>query len=915
MGGERITLGEVFDLKNDVRRRSFDNFSWHDLGNKEALFHNDRIFTDKDSTAKLKFSSGNEINVSEESLFKITQETDGINLNIEQGVVFATLNNANEAFVVKVGDQIYEIKSDNSKIKISTENGNKELSVLEGQAKVKLGNVEETISKGVRVVLTNDSYEIKKSWPEEFTPLDGKIFYVNESNVINFEFSEAVEKLHLSSNRPALENGEVIDVKGKSTSVKNLKEGIYYWQVSQDLNISSDKSFEVIYERVPEFENISESENVVLLNRSKKIYTEKFDEIELQVNGGEYTDFDYSDGELNLSFEEVGEYKVSYRNKSEEHPYALYSKEALIKVVSSPSEITLKRPFQGEEYYFYTPNKIRFSWQAQDLFADVKTYIVINNNRYPTVGNSFTMDVTETGEYTWSLEYFLNDELITKSKENEFNVTFDRDNSALKEGRKIVVKKPGDVIDLTWRQGASDKEDFIVEIARDRKFENLNEVIKANSNNTKFLVKELGTFYWRVKNEENKFVAPVKIIVVPPPPPASPKIKKIEKRVEVNKLSPLWSLLDLLISPAQAQESVRLTWEAVNDVKEYRIQILDGTKIVLDEKVGLNQFYWKDYSTGHFQWRVAAIDYWNQESPFSEVEDLIITKKFGGADAVDLVSPRHGTKIKEGNVVELNFKKVRGDKFYLEISKDKYFKEIKEIPLGLENSYRFKNNLDDSFYWRVRAVEKGDILYSKKRRIDVLKVRKPVMTKVADPKGQKKRSPYYFSYLPEMTTYEKVSSGKNLKVDDTNFISFQVGKNIKLAEYEIDASVLHSAGLVFEDIAFNRTRLQVKTKKNQGRFGYGSILQVEYRSELSYSGSVVESTSEFFFNVAPYIGANFGEFNFQLGYFIMNYKGLDGQLSYKLSDKYEVGLKYQSLENTSDSSKSSSLGLKLQISL
>lgn len=910
MGGERITLGQVDQLVNDVRRRSFDNFSWHDLGSNEVLYHNDRIFTDKNSTAQLKFSSGNSIKVSEESLFKITQDTDGINLNIEQGIVFATLNNANEAFIVKVGDQIYEIKSDKSNIKISNANGNKELSVLSGEAKVKLGDHEETIEKGTRVLLTNETYSIKQSWPSEFSPADGSVFYLIPKNKVEFKFKENVTKLFLSKTRSAFSNGEAHIVKGNILTLNDLEEGTYHWQVSEGQEVSSEKSFEVIYEKVPEFQNLDIRESVILLGRTKEVFTEEFDEIEVRVNGEDYEKFDYKDGKLELSFDKVGTYKVMYRNKSQEHPFAIYSNESIIKVVESPSEIDLKRPFNGEEYYFYTKGEIHFNWKTQDLFEDVRTFIVINGKRTPVVGTSYRYLVDESGDFEWSLEYVLNDEIISESKKNKFTVTFDKDNSKLEEGRKIVVKKPGDVIDLTWQNKTNGDGNFIVEIARDRSFGEIKEVITAKSNNTKLLVKELGVHYWRVKNESNQFVPPVKIIVVPPPPPPKPVIKKIEKRVEIKKKSILYTFLSFFISDAYASNGVELKWEAINDVKEYRVQIFDGDKLIVDDKTSDNKYMWADYSTGHFQWQVAAIDYWNQESPFSEREDLIITKKFGGAKGISLISPSHGQKFLEDDVIELKFSHVSGDKFFIELSKDKYFTEIKEIPIGKSLSYKLRNKLGDSFYWRVKASEAGDFIYSNKRRVEVMRPQNRSEKSV----NEKKKANWFVGVMPELLTYEVISGGKILKVDDPNFISFIGGLNFEIKNIHGQLTLKHSSGLVFEDQPFNRTRIELSSLKRRGKLSYGSIIKGEYRSELELVNTEIKSEASFYFNFAPSFSYDFGQFDLSASYFILNYSGISADIDYKINPSYQVGVHYESFDNSDLSSKTQSISLKAQLS-
>ncbi|EPZ49394.1 sigma factor regulatory protein, FecR/PupR family [Bacteriovorax sp. BAL6_X] len=913
MGGERITLGQVFELQNDVRRRSFDNFSWHNLGSNEALFHNDRIFTDKDSTAQLEFSSGNRIKVSEESLFKITQETDGINLNIEQGIIFATLNNANEAFVVKVGDQVYEITSNDSKIKISNSSGNKELSVLDGKASVRLGDREETIEKGVRVLLTDESYTVKQSWPSEFSPVDGDVFYVNEKNLIKFNFNEKVGKLFLSKSRSAFENGEAHEVNGLTVELENLPEGIFYWQVNDESNISTEKSFEIVYEVMPEFENLDETQNTILVDNEKIIYTQAFDDIELMVNGKVWNDYEYDDGELRFTFEEVGDYEISYRNKAKVRPHALFSKPSLIKVVAKPEEIVLKRPFNGEEYYFYNDDVIKFSWETQDLFSEVSTYLVLNGKRQLVAGNSFSTPVTESGEYLWSLEYVLNNEVIARSKENKYRVTFDDDNSALESGRKIVVKKPGDVIDLTWQQQGSDK--FVVEVSRERNFKSIKESIKTTGSNTKLLIKELGVHYWRVKNEENKFVPPVKIIIVPPPPPKAPRIDKVEKRVQVLKKSIPLAILDMLIDQAFAKDSVELKWEPVSDVKEYRIQILDGEKVIVDEKVKLNHFEWNDYLTGHFQWRVSAIDFWNQESPFSPLEDLIITKKFGGAKGIDLVTPKHGINIDEGDVVEMKFNQVRGDEFFIEISMDKYFTSIKEIPLGKKTTYKFRNKLGTSFYWRVKAIEKKDIIYSKKRRVDVSRkevVRPKKNGSVTISKKTMNKKKWYFGYAPEKISYEVISSGKKIVVDDMNFISFYGGLKEKIDNYQYLVELKQSTGVVFNDLGFNQTLLKAKALKEYHQFQYGLTSLLEYRSELDYNGSEVTSNAQFYFNLGLSSKLQYENINFYVDYFFLNYAGLSTQLSYTIKRNYEVGISLETRSHSKIEAEASNIALRIQ---
>ncbi len=138
---ETATTPVVADLilkENDVRHRSNESFVWKSGRNNQKLHVGDALFTGSDSVSKIKFLSGNETEISENSL---------IVFNSVDGISVPDLNFGNfkikvkKDFKLSINGQVTKIKAENAELELDLKDGEKpKVKVITGSAQIAKAN-------------------------------------------------------------------------------------------------------------------------------------------------------------------------------------------------------------------------------------------------------------------------------------------------------------------------------------------------------------------------------------------------------------------------------------------------------------------------------------------------------------------------------------------------------------------------------------------------------------------------------------------------------------------------------------------------------------------------------------------------------------------------------------------------------
>ena len=135
-------IGTITNIKNSVKRKNINNISWHNVSESDAIQEDDVIFTNDKSSALLTFKDGSRLNIEGDSLIRLKDLKDSVEVVLEKGEI--QINNQNKMKVAMAGDQNQQVNIDQNAIfTLSNRNNNIEIHSVQGKADLgQLGEVE-----------------------------------------------------------------------------------------------------------------------------------------------------------------------------------------------------------------------------------------------------------------------------------------------------------------------------------------------------------------------------------------------------------------------------------------------------------------------------------------------------------------------------------------------------------------------------------------------------------------------------------------------------------------------------------------------------------------------------------------------------------------------------------------------------
>lgn len=139
------SIGEISNVKNDVRRRHETSFTWSPMSKKSEVYQGDSIFTGADSSALVKTSSGEEISIAPNSLVVVNQKKDTLSLNIGFGSVQGRVEKGKK-LLISSNNSMTELNGENAIVKVDAGEGNKiVLNVLAGEVRLRTKDGEKVL--------------------------------------------------------------------------------------------------------------------------------------------------------------------------------------------------------------------------------------------------------------------------------------------------------------------------------------------------------------------------------------------------------------------------------------------------------------------------------------------------------------------------------------------------------------------------------------------------------------------------------------------------------------------------------------------------------------------------------------------------------------------------------------------------
>ncbi|MBP7902557.1 MAG: FecR domain-containing protein, partial [Spirochaetes bacterium] len=227
-------IGTVSFKKKNALRKYSKQAIWSTIDQNSPVYNNDSIKTEDGSEAVVHLSDGTDINMDENSLIIFSQDRNKIDINFEQGSIFAqrTGADADTELNIKSGDSVIAIESADAQISKSA-SSELNMSVSSGNAKYITPGGEISIGQNQLLMISQNSTDPKLVEKQIIlnSPENNKII-ISENANFNLTFSHSEEEnrnsaIEISTKRDFSENLKTY----RNQKSVNLTEGRYFWRI------------------------------------------------------------------------------------------------------------------------------------------------------------------------------------------------------------------------------------------------------------------------------------------------------------------------------------------------------------------------------------------------------------------------------------------------------------------------------------------------------------------------------------------------------------------------------------------------------------------------------------------------------------------------------------------------------------
>lgn len=134
-------IAQLTRAESGVKRKSANGLAWGLADDQDKLYAGDQIFTEKKSTATVRFNDGSEIAVAENSLIKIERKGDKTTIDMSKGFISGKLGKKS-GLTLKMGNTKVALNQ-GAEIQINVDPNNRsntKLTLLKGNATIDAGN-------------------------------------------------------------------------------------------------------------------------------------------------------------------------------------------------------------------------------------------------------------------------------------------------------------------------------------------------------------------------------------------------------------------------------------------------------------------------------------------------------------------------------------------------------------------------------------------------------------------------------------------------------------------------------------------------------------------------------------------------------------------------------------------------------
>lgn len=670
-----LPMAKVKGKLNTVKKKSDQFIAWIDAKTDEELFSNDQVYTHNNSQVDLVFEDKSEIKLSENTLIKIELNNKKTGLNLEKGTVYAKLTSGTSGFNLSSQGKEISITSDNAEIQIEHNTAGVRVGVVSGEVKIEGQN--ESIflkedqfldfQKGKKkAILGEKSFSLK-------TPTyNQQIYFIDKANVrFSWKAKESPPFVHLVVAADNKFEKIIFNEQITQSFFKygNLSAGSFYWKVyslgQNQQKIESDvRSFSLIEDLPPQLIG--------------------------PINKAEFSQEDVS-----------SEVYLEWRNELPANSFEV--------IVQLGNRTLLKKIVKNTFLFLQNLQVGAYHWRVRVIdelrphspWSPAFSFIMLKKIVLPLPAPS-----------------------LISPEPNE----------------TIISHRLSEIpVEFRW-QKVDDLDSYLIIVAKDNEMKEKIKEQQMTGNSFSWMAPDPGVYYWQVKavtsesKREGTFSSPQSVNLQRPPPPPKPELPsnynlKIEMKQKGEKSTtseepPLSQLLRWMVNwpfaVAYAEDFVQmvtLKWDSIESAQNYIVEIYkdeDGKELILQVEVEGKTFYeWMGPHPGKYFFRIAGIDLWKRQGPFSDMSTLSIElpEDLRKLDKVELNSPKHQKSFirQEEDSIPFEWEKSSKIKEYkIEISQSKDFEKLLYSKKTKENSATIDLKVFKgvpAIFWKITAID------------------------------------------------------------------------------------------------------------------------------------------------------------------------------------------------------------------
>lgn len=820
-----ISIASITDQVNTVKRKKDFYQSWMDASLGEGLAQNDEIYTHGQSSARIHFNNGPEVQLYENSLLRIKSNS----VALEKGNLTAKLSPEAKKLEVQLNGKNYTFESSSANIQIEQGKTENKFLITDGDARLKLGDKNETLKPNQVLIQNKKSGEIKvKEIPFVLTaPATNLLSWFVGEKKLNFEWSfttkEATKEkkpvqfvLARDAAFSKIVTKETVEGTHFETSLK--EEGTYFWKIERnDENeiISSPLRTFTLKEERPL--SLQLDKDILYKgpkgNASVSLHWPRGEarhyELKIEEDKVEPKIIVLDQNRYDYTSTKIGETKFSVKVKEVARPEAIWGPSSLLTVLEAKSiQITSILPDTLEKIN-YTNKEFSqlLSWNgpSSGITYSIKVHHDGSEKNFKSETLSFPLQLTKAGDYTWEVQGETETGVLTNVIKGKITVKVPlKIAQTPAEGSVIELEKPDQTVAFKW-DAANEKNSeknivYAFELATDPNFQKTIVTKESEANSLSTTVGQTGRYFWRVKikkGDKTEYSAPVSVDIRPTPPLSRPEIApdlKIKmKFLEENRSE--HNLIDLFFARAYADEPVAVAeWDlpASSRAKTYIVEIYEDpnlTKLITRIETTVPHIVWKKAKSGTFFWRMSYEDFWGRKTEFSKtakletsIDESLIKKPEPELPPppppIELIAPKHREDIlaTSEDEKEFSWEEVPNVKTYLfHMARDVDFKDTvftKKIS-GTKLIIHCEDIKSEAgeFYWKVTAENAS----GSKRRMA-----RTVCEEKKNPEPEPSKE------IP--VVIEKVPEKKPLRLAGISYSPHRLSYTNKATAYSVDVS-------------------------------------------------------------------------------------------------------------------------------